>query len=335
MAMHLSEEWVADYFEHYLGWAIRRNVRYKVRRNYSDLDLLAWPTPPTSYMRERAIWLTRDGPAVPCVVQVKWRKTFPFSLASATDEAYAWWAVGNDKMIGAAASRLAEPGQAWDLMLVAPASSIDLQGDARYDRAALTLELIKSDGWFGPDARDLRALHLVTFEELARAWASDTDADRRGWDETSFAFAVRLLGFAGDLDSDGLVEGQVESYLRSDVALDDEDIRRLSSGDWVTAEPTMQTYLERLAKAWELPFGKSGWSGPGHGTERGVEWKAWWHGRTRCPWWLGLRLREGRIVFEYYPMSGEAVLVEAIGQSEDDIRAAERAFVWQYLSGSE
>ena len=170
MAMHASEAFVGDFFESFAGWAIRRNVRYKVHHNYSDLDLVALPTPDLN--RQRSLWLPTGADAVPVVVQVKWRKTFPYPLSSATDDGFAWWIIGNDKMLGEAARRAAGDAP-WDLLLVAPRTTIDLEGAAREQRAARLLSKLKAPDWYPQATSRLRAVRLVTLEEMARVASRD------------------------------------------------------------------------------------------------------------------------------------------------------------------
>lgn len=326
MAMHASEAFVGDYLESFAGWAIRRNVRYKVHHNYSDLDLVALPTPDLN--RERSLWLPADVPPAPVVVQVKWRKTFPYPLSSATDEGFAWWIIGNDKMLREAAQRAAGEGN-WDLMLVAPRSTIDLAGEERAARASGILGTLKRADWYPTDAANLRSVRLVTLEEMAGQWARETDADASGWDETPFQFMTRLLGSAGLLNREVLhsVRRQVEAHARSSDALSADERAVLATCDWGSMKDVAKAYVERLARKWDLPQTSSTVSREYRAQSPEGDSVGWWLGRTSRPWWLGLVVIDGLVEFHYWPQGGDRVTTRAQAATSEAIRAAELAWI--------
>lgn len=296
---------------------MRRNVRYKLRRNYSDLDILAWPTPGAS--PEWAIWSRPGQGLVPTAIQVKWRKTFPYPLSGAKNDGFAWWIIGNDKMLGEA-GRLLGSDKPWDLMLVAPRTTLDLPEDALQARARGLCEQLKN--WYRDETRCLRDLHLVPTEDLAVAWMRVVQANPSGWDETEFSFAARLLTGAGVV-STAMSASAAEEYLshvRCGKVLSTEQLSELSSGEWARIESVASKYLKALSSYWEMPQTTTGWSGTWPDSGNG---KGWWIGRTSRPWWLGIVLTEGCIRFVYIE-NGKRIRETSASLKAEAIQDAEK-----------
>lgn len=206
MSTHPSEDFVATYLEA-LGWAVRQNVRVKVHRNWSDLDVLATPLGGA----ERPAWVPSDAPLVPQVIQVKWRAVFGWNLAANPDgfTAYAW-PERQHKVLRQAGDLCGGPFD-WVFLSTNLWIPADAAARATVDRHALAR--------LAPVEPRLRAVHLRTLEDVCDDWLARHARRAGGWADDPFTFLMDLLARSNRLKvSDAIVASFRSSERLADLA---------------------------------------------------------------------------------------------------------------------
>jgi hypothetical protein len=191
VSKHPSEDFVATFLTN-RGWATTQNVRVKLDRNWSDIDVFAVPTAGAEVLPWQEL-PAGSLPTLPLVIEVKYRGVFAWDLSAATARqvmSYFWPA--RRRRVLQHAARLA--GGSFDVAVVTtqlwmPERSSALQ---RLE-GEITAKLQEKT----PEVSSVR---FVTVEELAAEWAQHTLEQGAGWTDDPFSFLLRVLAQARLLD---------------------------------------------------------------------------------------------------------------------------------------
>lgn len=200
MSTHPSEDFVANYLE-MLGWTIRQNLRVKLKRNWTDLDLLATPLGGAT----APVW-AGSQPMVPQVVQVKWRAVFGWNLAGDpggfTDYA---WPERHHKVLRAAGDLCGGPFD-WVFLSTNLWIPADPSARPRVEQHALSrLSAVEPR---------LRAVHLRALEDVCDDWLVRHAERTGGWADDPFTFLTDLLARSSRLRVSDAIAASFQSTER-------------------------------------------------------------------------------------------------------------------------
>lgn len=180
MSTHPSEDFVASYLQD-LDWIVRQNLRMKLTRNHTDIDVLAVPLQGA----QRPTWLAKTSePFAPQVVQVKWRARHRWDLSKCTAEQFLAYALpkSHDKVLPKA-QELCGKAVEWTFLTT---SLWITSKDAAHRLERECLPILQQR--LGKDV--ISAVRLGTIEDVFQDWRG---LEAHGWADDPFQFVRQLL----------------------------------------------------------------------------------------------------------------------------------------------